>query len=363
MHRLGRPVIAIKLNQHERDFLHRLVRRRSAPTSDVKRAKAVLLMEKGESNARIASDVGFCSATVGTLRKRFSELRLEGLSDLPRSGPPRKIGDEQIQQLVEKTLHEKPKASTHWSTRKMARAMGISHDSVSRIWRAFGLKPHRADTFQISTDPYYVDKVRDVVGLYMSPPENALVLCVDEKSQIQALERSQPVLPLRPGKPEVHTPEYFRHGTVSLFAALDVQNGRVLGKCYPRHRAKEFLAFLKEIERHVAEDVAQGKEIHLVLDNYCTHKSATVSRWLNKRPHWHLHFTPTHASWLNQVERFFAKITNEAIRRGNFLSVNDLILAIRSYLKAHNEDSSPFVWTATADRILKRTVNLCKSLG
>lgn len=179
----------------------------------------------------------------------------------------------------------------------------------------------------------------------------------------KALERSQPILPLRPGKPEGHTPEYFRHGTVSLFAALDVQNGRVLGKCYPRHRAKEFLAFLKEIERQVAEDVAQGKEIHLVLDNYCTHKSATVSRWLIKRPHWHLHFTPTHASWLNQVERFFAKITNEAIRGGNFLSVNDLILAIRSYLKAHNEDSSPFVWTATADRILKRTVNLCKSLG
>lgn len=312
---------------------------------------------------QIATRVGFCSATVGTLRKRFAQMRLEGLSDLPRSGPPRMIGDDQIQQLVEKTLHEKPKASTHWSTRKMAREMGISRDSVSRIWRAFGLKPHRADTFQISTDPYYVDKVRDVVGLYMSPPENALVLCVDEKSQIQALERSQPILPLRPGKPEGHTPEYFRHGTVSLFAALDIQNGKVLGQCYSRHRSKEFLDFLKQIEKHVAADVAAGKGIHLVLDNYCTHKSATVARWLVKRPHWHLHFTPTHASWLNQVERFFAKITNDAIRRGNFLSIGDLVKAIRSYLNTHNNNTAPFVWTATAERILKRTADLCKSLG
>ena len=245
----------------------------------------------------------------------------------------------------------------------MAEEMGISPDSVSRIWRAFGLKPHRASTFQISTDPYYVEKVRDVVGLYMSPPENALVLCVDEKSQIQALERSQPVLPMRQGSPEGHTPEYFRHGTVSLFAALDVKKGEVLGKCYRRHRASEFLAFLKEIETHVAEEVAAGKEVHLVLDNYCTHKSETVSRWLKRRPHWHLHFTPTHASWLNQVERFFAKITNEAIRRGNFLSIADLVSAIRDYLDAHNKSPKPFVWTATADRILKRTADLCKSLG
>jgi len=363
MTKRGRPVVSIELSDPEQEFLSRLASRRSAPAAEVKRAKAILLMARGASNTQVAARVGFCNATVGTLRKRFAEMRLEGLSDLPRCGPPRKIGDDRIQQLVEKTLHAKPKATTHWSTRKMAREMGMSHDSVSRIWRAFGLKPHRADTFQISTDPYYVDKVRDVVGLYMSPPENALVLCVDEKSQIQALERSQPILPMRPGKPEGHTPEYFRHGTVSLFAALDVQNGKVLGQCHHRHRAKEFLAFLRQIEKHVARDVAAGKEIHLVLDNYCTHKSATVSRWLVKRPHWRLHFTPTHASWLNQVERFFAKITNDAIRRGNFLSIGDLVSEIRNYLDAHNENPKPFRWTASADRILKRTANLCKTLG
>jgi Integrase core domain. len=334
MARKGRPVVSIELSKQERDFLGRLSCRRSAPTYEVRRAKAILLMDEGLGNKDIASRVGFCSATVGTLRKRFAQIRLEGLSDLPRSGPPRTIGDDRLQQLIEKTLHSKPKAATHWSTRKMAREMGISRDSVSRIWRAFGLKPHRADTFQISTDPYYVDKVRDVVGLYMSPPENALVLCVDEKSQIQALERSQPVLPMRPGKPEGHTPEYFRHGTVSLFAALDVKKGEIIGKCYRRHRAKEFLAFLKEIEAHLAEEVAAGKEVHLVLDNYCTHKSATVSRWLVKRPHWHLHFTPTHASWLNQMERFFAKITSDAIRRGNFLSLADPQGLIPSRLRA-----------------------------
>jgi len=359
----GRPVVPLELSEEEEDFLRELSRRRNAPAAEVKRAKAILLMAEGHYHKDIAKEVGFCAPTVGTLRKRFMELRLEGLSDLPRSGPPRKITDKQVEDLIEKTLHSKPEGATHWSTRKMAKESGISHNSVARTWRAFGLKPHRADTFQISTDPYYVEKVRDVVGLYMSPPENALVLCVDEKSQIQALERSQPVLPMRPGKPEGHTPEYFRHGTVSLFAALDVKKGEVLGKCYKRHRAKEFLAFLKEIETHVEGEVAAGKEIHLILDNYCTHKSATVARWLVRRPHWHLHFTPTHASWLNQVERFFAKITNESIRRGNFLSVGDLVDAIRGYLDAHNNDPKPFNWTASADRILEKTAKLCKGLA
>ncbi len=282
MKRRGRPVAEIELDKEERKFLEELARRRSAPINEVRRAKAVLMMAEGKANTEIAAGMGFCNATVGTLRKRFLQMRLEGLSDMPRSGPPRTIGDDRLQELIEKTLHSKPKAATHWSTRKMAREMGISRDSVSRIWRAFGLKPHRAQTFQISTDPYYVDKVRDVVGLYMSPPENALVLCVDEKSQIQALERTQPVLALRSGKAEGHTPEYFRHGTVSLFAALDVKKGEVLGKCYRRHRAAEFLAFLKDIEAHVSEEVATGKHVHLVLDNYCTHKSAAVSGgWLN----------------------------------------------------------------------------------
>ena len=363
MPRTGRPVIPIELTTEEESFLLELARRRNAPAIEVKRAKGVLLMAEGLSNKEVAREAGFCEATVGTLRKRFAELRLEGLSDLPRSGPPRKISDEAVEEIISKTLHSRPEGITHWSTRKMAKEMGVSHDSVSRIWRAFGLKPHRSATFQISEDPYYVEKVRDVVGLYMSPPENALVLCVDEKSQIQALERSQPVLPLRSGKPECHTPEYFRHGTVSLFAALDLKNGEVLGKCYRKHRAKEFLAFLKEIEAHVADEVAAGKEVHLILDNYCTHKSATVMRWLVKRPHWHLHFTPTHASWLNQVERFFAKITTEAIRRGNFRSVAQLVEAITKYLDAHNAEPVAFKWTASADRILEKTAKLCKELG
>jgi len=362
MPKRGRPANCIVLSKSEEDFLQRLCRKRNSPTTEVKRAKAILLMCEGHSNKDIAKKVGFCAVTIGTLRIRFNEMRLAGLSDLPRSGQPRKVNDERIEELIEKTLHSKPQGATHWSTRKMAKSMGISRDTVSRIWRTFGLKPHRADTFQISTDPHYVDKVRDVVGLYMSPPENALVLCVDEKSQIQALERSQPVLPLRPGKSEGHTPEYYRHGTTSLFAALDVKSGKVLGKCYPRHRAQDFLAFLRKIEAHVAEEVASGKEVHLVLDNYATHKSAAVMKWLVKRPHWHLHFTPTHASWLNQVERFFALITNEAIRRGNFLSVPELISAIKAYLDAHNTELKPFVWTATADQILEKTAQLCKLL-
>jgi transposase len=222
MARPGRPVIEIKLNATERDFLRKLSAKRTAPTAEVKRARSILLMEEGLSNQDISRRVGFCAVTIGTLRQRFHQLRLEGLSDLPRSGPPRKIGDDQIEALIEKTLRSKPKGATHWSTRQMAEKMGISRDSVSRIWRAFGLKPHRADTFQISTDPHYIEKVRDVVGLYMSPPENALVLCVDEKSQIQALERSQPIFVMRPGKVEGHAPEYYRHGTTSLFAALDI---------------------------------------------------------------------------------------------------------------------------------------------
>jgi transposase len=363
MKKLGRPVVAIELDGEERDFLERLSRKRSAPAGEVKRSKAILRMADGESNKAVAEAVGLCAHTVGTLRRRFAETRLEGLSDLPRSGAPRTIGDDRVAEIVEKTLRSVPGGKTHWSTRSMAKEAAISPDSVSRIWRAFGLKPHRAESFQISNDPYYVEKVRDVVGLYMSPPENALVLCVDEKSQIQALQRSQPVLPLRAGKPEGHTPEYFRHGTISLFAALDVKNGEVLGKCYRRHRASEFLSFLKEIEKHVGPDVAEGKTVHLILDNYCTHKSASVMRWLVRRPHWHLHFTPTHASWLNQVERFFAKITAEAIRRGNFHSVPALKEAIEAYLEVHNRNPQPFKWTADANRILEKTESLCKQLA
>lgn len=363
MARTGRPVIKIELTGEEREFLEKIQRNRRAPASEFKRARALLLMDEGESNKAVAKAVGLCAQTIGTLRKKFVEVRLAGLSDLPRPGAPRMIGDDKVHQVVEKTLQSVPEGATHWSTRKMAKECGLSRDSVARIWKTFGLKPHRTESFQLSTDPYYVEKVRDVVGLYMSPPENALVLSVDEKSQIQALQRSQPVLPLRPGQPGRHTPEYFRHGTPSLFAALDVKKGEVLGSCYRRHRAREFLAFLKEIEKHVAGDVAEGKSVHLILDNYCTHKAASVTRWLARRPHWHLHFTPTHASWLNQVERFFAKITNEAIRRGNFHSVAALKEAIEKYLEVNNREPKPFKWTKDADAILEKTAKLCKSLA
>ena len=362
MPRTGRPVIAIELEEGERDFLEQLSRKRSAPAAEVKRARAILLMADGASNKVAAEAAGLCRHTAGTLRRRFAELRLAGISDLPRSGAPRKIDDADVHELVEKTLQSVPEGATHWSTRKMAKQWGYSRESVGRIWRTFGLKPHRAETFQISNDPHYVEKVHDVVGLYMSPPENALVLSVDEKSQIQALQRSQPVLPLRPGQAEAHTPEYFRHGTTTLFAALDVKSGEVLGKCYQRHRAREFLAFLKEIEEHVAGDVAEGKSVHLILDNYATHKAVSVTRWLARRPHWRLHFTPTHASWLNQIERFFGKITSEAIRRGNFHSVADLKEAIMKYLAEHNRDPRPLRWAKSAETIIAKTVKLCKGL-
>jgi len=358
----GRPVLQIELQPDERDFLQRLSRKRNAPAAEIKRAQAILMMDQGESNQTVAAAVGLCAQTIGTLRKRFGSSRLQGLSDLPRSGAPRSIQDEEVQAIVEATLRSMPKGCTHWSTRRMAKKHEISHASVARIWRAFGLKPHRSESFQLSSDPYYVEKVRDVVGLYMSPPENALVLCVDEKSQIQALERSQPVMPLSHGRVERRTPEYFRHGTLSLFAALDVKKGQVLGGCYQRHRASEFLLFLKQIEKHVAPEVAQGRTVHLVLDNYSTHKAAGVMRWLVKRPHWHLHFTPTHASWLNQVERFFAKITNDAIRRGNFHSVGELKKAIEEYLSDHNQAPKPFRWTADASTILAKNAALCKEL-
>jgi transposase len=360
--RTGRPVIKIELTDDERGFLEQLQRNRRAPASEFKRARAILLMAEGEGNKAVAKAVGLCAQTIGTLRRKFAEVRLGGLSDLPRPGAPRTIEDDKVHRVIEKTLRSIPEGATHWSTRKMAKECALSHDSVARIWKTFGLRPHRSESFQISTDPYYVEKIRDVVGLYMSPPENALVLSVDEKSQIQALQRSQPVLPLRSGQPERHTPEYFRHGTLSLFAALDVKKGEVLGTCYRRHRAAEFLAFLKEIERHVADDVAEGKSVHLILDNYCTHKAASVTRWLARRPHWHLHFTPTHASWLNQVERFFAKITNEAIRRGNFHSVPALKKAIDKYLEVHNREPKPFKWTKDADAILEKNAKLCKTL-
>lgn len=354
----GRPTIAIKLTEDERKELKAWTRRSTIGQSIAQRARIILMCDEGLNNTQIAQKEGIAIHTAGRWRRRFHQHRLHGLGDAPRSGAPRKISDEQVQEVITKTLETTPKSATHWSTRKMAKETGLSHDSIQRIWKAFGLQPHRSENFQLSTDPFFVEKVRDVIGLYMSPPENAVVFSVDEKSQIQALERSQPVLPMKPGTVERQTHDYYRHGTTTLFAALDVATGKVLGKCYQRHRQNEFIDFLKTVEKSAPE----GKEIHLILDNYSTHKTAKVKRWLQRRPHWHLHFVPTHSSWLNQVERFFGKITMDMIRRGVFRSVPELKKAITNYLEENNKDPKPFTWTATADQVFEKIGSFCSGL-
>jgi transposase len=311
------------------------------------------------SNASVCREVEVRPHTVGRLRKRFLKDRLHGLTDLPRSGPPRRISDEQVAEVVRLTLETKPAKATHWSTRSMAARVGISNERVARIWKAFGLQPHRSQSFQLSTDPLFVEKVRDVVGLYMSPPQNALVLCVDEKSQIQALERSQPILPLAPGRAERHTHDYLRHGTLTLFAALEIKTGEVLAQCRARHTQRDFLAFLREIEKQTPKQL----DVHMVLDNYAAHKTTAVRRWIARHPRWQLHFIPTHSSWLNQVERFFAKITTEQIRRNSFRSVSHLRRCILDYIEDHNRDPKPFKWTASADIILGKVEHLCRELA
>jgi transposase len=281
--------------------------------------------------------------------------RLEGLRDEPRSGTPRTLEDARIEAVIVRTLETLPPDATHWSSRSMAKASGVSISSVQRIWRAFGLQPHRLETFKLSTDPDFVAKVRDVVGLYVSPPQHAIVLCVDEKSQIQALDRTQPLLPMRPGQPARRSHDYKRHGTTSLFAALDVATGQVIGKCYPRHRATEFRKFLDEIEARVPKDL----DVHLVMDNYATHKTPLIRDWLLKRPRWHVHLTPTSSSWLNQVERFFAILTDKKIRRGVHRSVTDLTADIEAFIAAHNAEPKPFRWTKSADDILASIERFC----
>ena len=350
--------MSITLSDDERSELEALSKRRKTAQALALRARIILLCEEDYTNTEIADELGTTMQTASKWRRRFAEHRLQGLCDAPRSGAGRRISDEKVCEIITRTLESKPENATHWSTRKMAEACGISHDSVKRIWNAFGLQPHRSESFQLSTDPFFIEKVRDVVGLYMSPPENALVFCVDEKSQIQALERSQPVLPMRPGTPERQTHDYYRHGTVTLFAALDIATGEVLGQCYKRHRQDEFVKFLRTIEKEVPEDM----EIHLVLDNYSTHKAPKVKRWLAKRPHWHLHFIPTHSSWLNQVERWFARITTDMIRRGVFRSVRQLRQAIKDYIESNNKNPKPFTWVASADLILGKVEGLCKEL-
>ena len=323
------------------------------------RARIVLGSADGRSDAALAAALGTTRATVGKWRKRFLGSGLEGLLDRHRPGAPRRIGDDDVERVVTHTLESLPRGATHWSTRSMAARCGLSPAAVGRIWRAFALEPHRHETFKLSRDPLFVPKVRDIAGLYLHPPERAVVLCVDEKSRIQALDRTQPVLPMRPGLPERRTHDYRRHGTTSLFAALDIATGQVLGKCCRRHRAVEFRAFLKVIEAAVPEGLA----IHLVLDNYGTHKTAMIHDWLALHPRFQLHFTPTSASWINQVERWFADLTERRIRRGTHRSTQELEAAIEEYLSVYNETPKPFVWTKSADAILSSLKSYCQRIS
>ncbi len=346
---------ALVLSEAERSELTALTVRRKTAQALALRARIVLGCAAGAQNKDVAAHLRVDRMTVGKWRRRFVERRMDGLHDEPRSGTPRTIEDVRIEAVIVRTLESPPPGATHWSSRGMARASGLSVSSVQRIWRAFGLQPHRSGTFKLSTDPLFVEKVRDVVGLYMAPPSRAVVLCVDEKSQIQALDRSQPLLPMRPGQIERRTHDYTRHGTTSLFAALDIATGRVIGKCYPRHRATEFRRFLDEIEKAVPDDL----DVHLVMDNYATHKTPLIRNWLAKRPRWHVHLTPTGSSWINQVERFFALLTERQIRRGVHRSVAELQAAIAAFIEHHNADPKPFRWTKSADDILASIERFC----
>jgi len=350
MKRIGRPTVALVLSAEERDELERLVRRIRINRSIGFRAKIILACAAGIANTEAAQRCRTSNQTVCKWRKRFIEERLDGLFDEPRVGGPRKITDEEVEAIVVKTLETTPKGRTHWSTRKMAAQAGVSHAMVGRIWRTFGLQPHRTESFKLSPDPQLIDKVRDIVGLYTNPPEHAVVFAVDEKSQIQALERAQPILPMDLGQPERRTHNYIRHGTLDLFAALDVATGKVIARCKPQHRSIDFVAFLREIDECVAADFA----IHVVLDNLSAHKSPVVKRWLSRHPRFVLHFTPTYASWLNLVERFFGLLTDEALRRGSHTSIPQLRAAIVAYVEAHNAEEKPFKWTKSADEIIEK---------
>jgi putative transposase len=356
---VGRPLAELTLSESEREELTSMVRSRSLPQSLATRARIVLLADDGQSNTDIAEELGLSKPTVGIWRKRYLTQRLAGLYDEPRPGGPRSIGDEEVAALLRKTLKTKPKGGTHWTCRSIAAETKLSKSTVQRVWKAFGLQPHRQKHFKISTDPFFVEKVRDIVGLYLNPPDHAVVLCVDEKSQIQALDRTQPTLPMGLGYVEGVTHGYVRHGTTTLFAALDVASGRVLTKCKKRHRHQEFLAFLRDIEAAVPKKL----DIHLIVDNYATHKHANVKRWLAARPRFHVHFTPTYSSWLNQVEIWFNIITQQAIRRGTFRSVRDLIQSIEAFVEQYNRKCQAFVWTATPDSILEKLERLSKAIS
>jgi transposase len=352
---VGRPKAKLVLTEAESEQLKAWALRRKTAQALALRSRIVLACAEGALNNDVAAKLRVTKQTVSKWRARFVRLRLDGLTDAPRPGAPRTINDARISAVIGKTLEARPKDATQWSTRTMAREMNLSQTTVSRVWRAFGLQPHRQETFKLSTDPMFVEKTRDIVGLYLDPPDRAMVLCVDEKSQIQALDRTQPLLPMAPGIPERRTHDYVRHGTTSLFAALDIATGKVIGQTHRRHRSTEFLKFLTTIEAAVPPKM----EIHLVMDNYGTHKTAAVRSWLARRPRFHVHFTPTSASWLNQVERWFATLTQKQIRRGTHRSTRELEKAIRDYLDVYNDSPTPFVWTKSADDILASIERFC----
>jgi len=353
--RTGRPTPPLVLTNEERMTLEQWTRRRKTGQALALRARIVLGCGVGKSNIAVAQELRVCKPTVGKWRRRFLQRRLDGLLDEPRPGAPRTVSDADVERVLTLTLETAPQDATHWSTRSMAAQSGLSRCTVHRVWRAFGLQPHRTETFKLSSDPLFIEKVRDIVGLYLSPPDRAMVLCVDEKTQIQALDHTRPLLPMRPGQVERRTHDYVRHGTTTLFAALEAQTGKVIGRCQRRHRSVEFRRFLDTVDAAVPP----GLDAHLVLDNYGTHKTALIQRWLAKRPRFHVHFTPTSASWLNLVERWFAKLTEKQLRRGVHPSTNALEEAIHQYLNVTNTNPKPFVWTKTADEILANIARFC----
>ena len=356
---MARPPTEIVLDSEEEAELQRWYRRRKTSAGLHLRAGIVLDCAHGYPGEEIARKHRTSLQTVSKWRRRFAHKRLAGLSDAPRSGQPRRHGDDQVQAVLEATLHRTPKKATHWSVRSLSDELSVPRDFVHRVWRAFGLKPHLTKSFKLSTDPHFVEKVRDVVGLYLNPPDQALVLCVDEKSQIQALDRTQPSLPLNYGALETHTHDYRRYGTTTLFAALDVVTGNVIGKLKRRHRSAEFISFLRHIDSEVPADL----DVHLILDNYGTHKTDKVKKWLLRHPRFHCHFTPTYSSWINLVERFFAALTEHQLRRGTHRSVSALEKAIRNYLEYHNDDPKPFRWTKSADEIIDSVNSVIKRIN
>ena len=354
--RTGRPIPVLTVTTEERETLERWARRPKTSQALAQRARIILACANRKTNTEVAARLNITKQTVGKWRSRFLHKGLDGLLDEPRPGTPRRLSDVEVERVLTMTLESTPKNATHWSSRSLAASCGLSRSSIQRVWRAFALAPHRSESFKLSPDPLFIDKVRDIVGLYLNPPDKALVLCVDEKAQIQALDRSQPILPMRPGQAERRAHDYKRNGTTSLFAALDTKTGKIIGQLHRRHRSLEFRKFLDKIDAEVPQEF----DVHLILDNYGTHKTATIRRWLLKRPRFQFHFTPTSASWINLVERWFGLLTAQQLRRGVFHSTRNLETTIRNYIDVHNEQPRPFIWTKTADEILASVARFCQ---